>query len=422
MKAAAAEKWVSTGQMAIVSEPGSQLLTSTASGVAVVLHCRNPLLLGMAHVVLPSAGSGREDASRPALRAQAGTRLLYEEMLARGARWDRLRASIAGGADVLGHSSMGGTGSRNIDAVKRCLISLKIRLVQARTGGSQGLRVRVCIDDGRVESQPTPSIAKQLHRSSAGWNPPQRLRKEILSQLEQLRCDSTVCGQVSRDLRASKIDWPQALGRMNQDPVLVLSLLRLGNSVSCGKPGQMDSLASGLACLGPEGFLRICKMAISQAGQGMGLSDLGITPHRFYGHALEAAGLARSHAMKHRPELADLVHTAGLLHGLRPVVVALASGTGSRAGQYVTAPPRDQSRGIEASLWGQLTASVLLEWNLPSLLVRAISGPGPQSDLQLGSSLERLIVSCCRLASQRGSADAGKYRCPWQDEQARSPQ
>jgi HD-like signal output (HDOD) protein len=310
---------------------------------------------------------------------------------------------------------MGGTGSRNIEAVKQCLAALKIHLVQARTGGSQGLRVRVCIDDGKIDTQPTPSIAKQLHRRSAGWNPPQRLRKEILSQLEQLRCDNSVCGQLARDLRASQIDWPGALERINQDPVLVLSLLRLGNSVSCGKPGQIDSPASGLSCLGAEGFLRICKSAIGQTSQGTGLSDLGITPHRFSSHAIETARLARGHARKHRPELADLVHTAGLLHGLRPVVVALASGAGSNAGQYVTSPATDQSRGIGASLWGQLTASVLLEWNLPPLLVRAISGPGPQHDSQLGSSLERLIVSCCRLASQSGSVDAGKYRCPWHE-------
>jgi chemotaxis protein CheD len=412
MKTASMQQWVATGELAVMTDPGGELMTVTSSGVAVVIHTTDPPILGMAHVVLSSDAGARLDPQRPALHAGQGIRTLLQKMVAVGARASRMSASIVGGADMLGRDEAQSTGRRNIEAVKRTLRDLGIRVAQTHTGGNEGLRVRVGVAEGKIHTQPTPSIAKQLVRKSAGWNPPAKLRRQILSHLEQLRCDSGVSAGVAKALRNSRVVWSEVLESISQDPIFTMSVLRLANSVYYGRPGCVSCIWEGLKVLKPPAMHRICLQVANDSQQGLDLAQLGITRHRFVSHALATAKIAQAHAKKHRPDLAGMTATAALLHGLRPVIASLASGHPDKA-QYVTGRRPDMGRGIESRLWGQMTASILLEWNLPHDLVRAVAGPGAAIGTSLGASLEKLVISCCALACRQGQGDAGLYRCPW---------
>jgi chemotaxis receptor (MCP) glutamine deamidase CheD/HD-like signal output (HDOD) protein len=412
MKTAAKQQWVATGELVVTTDVSVELMTVTSSGVAVVVYSTNPPVLGLAHVVLSSDAGGRLDPQRPAVYAGQGTRMLIQKMLAVGARASQMRASLVGGADMLGRDEARSTGRRNIEAVKQAMSELGIRVAQTHTGGNEGLRLRVAVQDGKIHTQPTPSIAKQLVRKSAGWNPPPKLRREILNNLEQLRCDSGVSAGVAKAMRKDEVDWPSVIESIGQDPIFTMSVLRLANSVYYGRPGCVSCVADGLKVLKAPSMGRICLQVANESDQGLGLEDLGITRHRFVSHAQATARIAKSHALKHRPDLAGMTETAALLHGLRPVVASLASGRPNDA-QYVSGRRPDMGRGIEARLWGQITASILLEWNFPHDLVRAVAGPGAAVGTTLGASLEKLIVSCCALACREGQVDGGLYRCPW---------
>jgi chemotaxis receptor (MCP) glutamine deamidase CheD/HD-like signal output (HDOD) protein len=407
------QNWVSTAQIAVVTDPGSELFTVTASGLAVVLHSSRPAVLGLAHVVLPPSPSGQGvDPQRPALRADAGTRELVRRMVEAGARLGHLRATIVGGADVLSAAGRSQAQRGSLDAVTRCLEQMGVKIRHVETGGDGGRRVVARLDDGHVSTQPTPSIGKHLRRKSTGWNAPKPLLRKVLRGCESLRCDSAVGSQVLRMLRGGDIDWSGVWKLMRQDAVMVLHMLRRANAVSAGKAGKVSSLGSAIKHLGPEGAVEVCRQAAWSNPEGVRLDELGISGHRFNRHAMAAASLAVGHARKHKPQLAEMAEVASLLHGLRQIVVALASRTDA-GGQYLGGDRPEQAQGIECSLWGQLTASVLLEWNLPPDLAGAVAGPGVKDVSQLAAALGKLAVGCCRKASQAGADDQGYYRCPW---------
>jgi chemotaxis receptor (MCP) glutamine deamidase CheD/HD-like signal output (HDOD) protein len=376
--------------------------------------------MGLAHVVLgPSSSNEAVDPQRPALRADSGTRELVRRMIEAGARPEHLRATIVGGADVRNAASRGPVQRQCLDAVTGCLERMGVKVRHVETGGGDGRRVVARLDDGEVSTHPTPSIGKHLLRKSTGWNAPKPLMQKVLAGCESLRCDSAVGSQVLRMLRGGDIDWAGVWTLMRQDAVMVLHMLRRANAVRFGKAGKVSSLGSAIKHLGPEGAVEVCRQAAWPNPEGIRLDELGISGHRFNRHAMAAASLAVGHARKHKPQLAEMAEVTALLHGLRQIVVALASRTDA-GGQYLGGDRPEQAQGLECALWGQLTASVLLEWNLPPDLAGAVAGPGVKDVSQLGAALGKLAVGCCRKACQAGADDQGYYRCPWEQLARRS--
>lgn len=105
---------------------------------------------GMAHIMLPSSAQARS-AENQAKFADTAVPLLIEEMLRLGAVKTRIRAKIAGGAQMFsfpGTQDVLRIGQRNAEAAKVALESLKIPLLAQDTGGNYGRTIQLCTVTG----------------------------------------------------------------------------------------------------------------------------------------------------------------------------------------------------------------------------------------------------------------------------------
>jgi len=144
-----------------VADAGSTLVTSgLGSCVGIALSDVDAGVAGLAHAMLPTAGSDRdrqptgdadgsggdEDSApggdvRPSGAKYVDTSIpaLVEEMVERGAARSRIEARLAGGSAMFDFtSSAGAVGERNITAARETLDRLGITLVASDVGGEHG--------------------------------------------------------------------------------------------------------------------------------------------------------------------------------------------------------------------------------------------------------------------------------------------
>ncbi|MDR3288284.1 MAG: chemotaxis protein CheD [Peptococcaceae bacterium] len=107
---------------------------------------------GMAHIMLPTAIGHAE--GNPAKYADTGTNLLVEGVLALGGVKSRLKAKIAGGAQMFTFADKPQIlkiGDRNAEAVKRELKKLGIPLLVADVGGNYGRTIHFSVNTGNLK-------------------------------------------------------------------------------------------------------------------------------------------------------------------------------------------------------------------------------------------------------------------------------
>lgn len=124
-------------------------------------------LAAMVHVVLPetialkSFGTNTlPPPSLPGKCADTAVRYVIDQIVREGAKPERLRAAIAGGAQIFSHASGAAPdsvalkrleiGPRNIQAVRSALESENIPLVAEDIGGSYGRNLTFCVGSGEV--------------------------------------------------------------------------------------------------------------------------------------------------------------------------------------------------------------------------------------------------------------------------------
>jgi chemotaxis protein CheD len=137
-----------------VGGAGDQLVTvGLGSCIAIVLHDGTACVGGLAHVLLPSAVSSRQDGN-PAKSPHTAVPRLLELMAERGASRGRVTARLVGGASMFAALSPPGTiqmGERNVVASRQVLHTLGIPLVGEAVGGDYGRTVRLDVSHGTLE-------------------------------------------------------------------------------------------------------------------------------------------------------------------------------------------------------------------------------------------------------------------------------
>ena len=158
------------GLQQVFLEPGTLYCTARPAVIRTVLgscvavclvdrHCR---AAGMNHYVLPSTLDGQ---SSPRYGETAIEQLIHE-MSRLGCGMGDLRAKVFGGAAVLPFGSSEDTvGTKNVNIAIEWLRSRSIPVVARRTGGENGLLIRLYTATGRVMVRP---IAGAAGRSPAG--------------------------------------------------------------------------------------------------------------------------------------------------------------------------------------------------------------------------------------------------------------
>lgn len=132
---------VGIAQMNIVKVPNTIRTSGLGSCVGVVLYDESKQIAGLIHIMLPDSSLGRSDTLNVAKFADTGIRALIDLLKLEGVQSFKLKAKIAGGAQMFQFTSDKNSmriGPRNVEAVKNELRKNGIPLVAEDTGGSSG--------------------------------------------------------------------------------------------------------------------------------------------------------------------------------------------------------------------------------------------------------------------------------------------
>ncbi len=115
--------------------------TGLGSCVGVTLYDPMRKVAGMAHVMLPSSQIARENQVNLAKYADTAIPELLDRMLAAGAMVERMKAKMAGGAQMFAMTGQGDSlriGPRNVESCIEMLARFRIPILAQDTGGSYG--------------------------------------------------------------------------------------------------------------------------------------------------------------------------------------------------------------------------------------------------------------------------------------------
>lgn len=128
------------------------VITTLGLGSCVGIALFDPMtrVSGLVHIMLPDSTEIRQN-ENAAKFADTGIPLLVQKMMASGASRARLVAKIAGGAQMFsfsGNSEMMQIGLRNVNATKRKLQELNIRILAEDTGLNYGRTIEFYPENG----------------------------------------------------------------------------------------------------------------------------------------------------------------------------------------------------------------------------------------------------------------------------------
>lgn len=132
--------------------PGTLVTLGLGSCVGVALYDKKTKIIGLAHIMLPWSHQAK-NRSNKAKFADAGIKLLLENMIQSGADRKSIVAKLAGGAQMFSYSAISDiirVGERNVEAAKQVLADLNIPVIAEDTGGTHGRTIEFYSEDGRL--------------------------------------------------------------------------------------------------------------------------------------------------------------------------------------------------------------------------------------------------------------------------------
>ncbi|MBT0666950.1 chemotaxis protein CheD [Novosphingobium profundi] len=157
------------GQFKVSSGPRVELSTVLGSCVATCLYDPAVELGGMNHFLLPEPPASHDRGQVDVHYGVYLMEMLINEMLNYGARKDRLRAHLYGGANI--RSGMQQIGTANADFARSFLVRERIELVREDLGGSNARRVDFRPSSGMVRCR---SVASSDAPPEIRTQPPSR--------------------------------------------------------------------------------------------------------------------------------------------------------------------------------------------------------------------------------------------------------
>lgn len=133
---------------------GDMLVTyALGSCVGICLYDPVMKIAGLSHIMLPSIKDFNDPNALKAKFADSAIEVLLNKMVVAGAAKIRIRAKIAGGAQMFAatnNSSLAGIGDRNVKAVKEELARLHIPITAQDTGSNYGRTLYLSSGDGSM--------------------------------------------------------------------------------------------------------------------------------------------------------------------------------------------------------------------------------------------------------------------------------
>lgn len=144
---------VGIAQMDVVRMPNTIRTSGLGSCVGVVLYDETKKVAGLLHVMLPDSSLGRTETINVAKFADTGITALINLLKIEGIPVFKLKAKIAGGAQMFQFTSDKDSmriGPRNVEAVKAELRKHGIRIVAEDTGGNSGRTIEFNPDTSKL--------------------------------------------------------------------------------------------------------------------------------------------------------------------------------------------------------------------------------------------------------------------------------
>jgi putative nucleotidyltransferase with HDIG domain len=297
---------------------GHVLEAILGSCVGITLVDHESELGGLIHLLL-SEPVGGTAGLRPEIYASTGLPLFIEAMEAKGAKKERLIASMAGGALVGRVSELDislDVGGRTTDRAREILENERIPVERAETGGYVGYSLELDLSRLEVSIQPALPRAK-INAKGLTAIPEQELRQSI----GQVRPIPQIALKIIRIISGGEYDVADVSREVRRDQVIGARVLHLCNSPAMGLRTRVDSIDRALILLGEQTMLQIvvsaaCEDYFVQSEQGYSLCRGGL-----YRHAVGTAITAEKLARLTRAASPDLAYTAGLLHDIGKVAL-----------------------------------------------------------------------------------------------------
>jgi len=135
------------------ASPATLVCLGLGSCVGVVLYDEIKKIGGIAHIMLPDSKLSKKKDFNPGKFADTAIVVLIEQMKVLGANPNRLVSKIAGGAQMFqtkAENDIMKIGKRNVEAVKKQLASLNIRILAEDTEGFYGRTIEFSCETGKL--------------------------------------------------------------------------------------------------------------------------------------------------------------------------------------------------------------------------------------------------------------------------------
>jgi len=138
--------------MKVSNDPEKVLVTySLGSCIGIAIYDSVARVGGLLHFMLPDSELDQSKARRrPFMFADTGIPRLFKTAYELGAKKNRMRVIVAGGAQVLDQHGFFNIGQRNQAALRNILQRNNVMIDYAHVGGSANRTLRLAVRDGRA--------------------------------------------------------------------------------------------------------------------------------------------------------------------------------------------------------------------------------------------------------------------------------
>ena len=155
---------VGVSDMKISNNSESVLITySLGSCIGIAIYDQIARVGGLLHFMLPESSLNLEKAkTKPYMFADTGIPRLFKSVYELGAKKQRLKVIVVGGAQVLGQKGFFNIGKRNYMAVRRIFWKNNVLMDHQEVGGNENRTVKLILKEGKVLLKTSGKWGKEI--------------------------------------------------------------------------------------------------------------------------------------------------------------------------------------------------------------------------------------------------------------------
>ena len=198
---------------------------------------------------------------------------------------------------------------------------------------------------------------------------------ETLKNADSLPSPPGVALDIVRLNQRDDIDIEELAEVVGRDPAIVAKMLRMANSSSFGRPGQVSEIRQAIMTLGLRS-VNLLALSFSLASYSKGDSRLDFDYTEYWTSSAVTTTAARVLAARYLPQYCDEAFLASILCDFGQLILAECAPKQYRPVLSKRAKSDARLHEIEREVLGedhgQLGGDLLREWGLPSLICSAI--------------------------------------------------